>query len=87
MYVAMVATPVLGVLMHWWKGRAIAFFGLFSLPSPFAPATALAKLLEEAHEVSAHVLMALVALHAAAALFHHYVLKDGVLGRMSPRRV
>jgi cytochrome b561 len=27
----------------------------------------------------------LAGLHAAAALFHHYVLRDGVLRRMLPR--
>ena len=34
------------------------------------------------HEISVNVLLILVGVHAAAALFHHYVLKDGLIDRM-----
>ena len=36
------------------------------------------------HGLAANLLLGLVGLHAAAALFHHYILRDGVLGRMLP---
>lgn len=36
----------------------------------------------EVHEVLFNALMALVALHVAAAFYHQYVLKDGLIGRM-----
>lgn len=36
----------------------------------------------EVHEVLFNALMALVALHVAAALYHQYVLKDGLIRRM-----
>ncbi len=36
------------------------------------------------HELLANTLLCLAFLHAAAALFHQYVLKDGVLSRMIP---
>lgn len=36
----------------------------------------------EAHEVAANLILILAGLHAAAALFHQYVLKDGLLVRM-----
>jgi superoxide oxidase len=38
----------------------------------------------ELHEFGAKALLALVGLHAGAALFHRMVLRDGVLQRMSP---
>jgi len=38
----------------------------------------------ELHEFGAKALLALVGLHAGAALFHRLVLRDGVLQRMSP---
>jgi cytochrome b561 len=41
-------------------------------------------LLGELHEFGAKALLALVGLHAGAALFHRMVLRDGVLQRMSP---
>jgi cytochrome b561 len=47
-----------------------------------APAEAALKLI---HAYGAYVLIALVLLHAGAALRHHFVLKDGTLRRMVPR--
>ena len=37
------------------------------------------------HGIGARVLLALVALHTLAALYHQFVLKDGLLGRMGWR--
>lgn len=39
----------------------------------------------EVHEFLGNAIMWLAGLHAAAALFHHLVLKDGVLASMWPR--
>jgi cytochrome b561 len=36
------------------------------------------------HGLVANIIVAVALLHAAAALFHHYVVKDGVLRRMWP---
>ncbi len=36
----------------------------------------------EPHELLANILIAMAGLHALAALFHHYVMKDGTLRRM-----
>ncbi|MBI1417822.1 MAG: cytochrome b [Limimaricola sp.] len=36
----------------------------------------------DVHVVAMNVLMTLITLHAGAALFHHYVLRDGLLMRM-----
>ena len=44
------------------------------------------SLFVEAHAIGAKALMALIGLHAGAALFHRLVLRDGVLQRMLPRR-
>lgn len=59
---------------------------LFGLVVPALPggSRALGHLLHGIHEWTAHVVVALAAGHAGAALFHHYVLRDGVLVRMAP---
>jgi cytochrome b561 len=44
----------------------------------------LAGQLEEVHETLGTVGYWLVGAHVAAALFHHYVLRDGVMRRMLP---
>jgi cytochrome b561 len=36
----------------------------------------------EAHEILAFVMIALLVLHIAAALRHHFILKDGIMARM-----
>lgn len=45
---------------------------------------ALAEIIAEMHEYGAFTILGLFALHVAAALKHHFVNKDGVLGRMIP---
>ncbi|MCA0406852.1 MAG: cytochrome b/b6 domain-containing protein [Proteobacteria bacterium] len=85
LYLLLLLLPVVGLLAAWIKGRTVGLFGL-PLPSPFAVNRDLAHTLEEAHEVLGHAMMALAGLHAAAAIYHHKVLKDGVLARMLPSR-
>jgi cytochrome b561 len=48
-----------------------------------APVGAVLKII---HACGAYALIALVALHAAAALRHHFIARDDVLTRMLPRR-
>jgi cytochrome b561 len=43
-------------------------------------------LAHEAHEVFAKLLLLIIALHAAAALYHQFILKDSLLSRMSLRK-
>ena len=43
-------------------------------------------LAHEAHEIFAKLLLLTIALHAAAALYHQFILKDGLLSRMSLRK-
>jgi cytochrome b561 len=50
------------------------------------PDKMLAKQAMAAHELVAYLLLALVALHAVAALFHHFVRRDNVLNAMLPGR-
>ena len=84
LYVAMVAVPLIGLLGLWASGQGLSLFGLVPLPSPMAANRGLAKFLEGAHELAANALVALALLHAAAAIFHQYILRDHLLERMTP---
>lgn len=86
LYALMILLPVSGVILSQANGRGVEFWGLFALPTLIQPDKELAKTMEEAHEVMANLILALVFLHAAAALFHQHVLKDGLMERMTPRR-
>jgi cytochrome b561 len=57
---------------------------IWQVPALLAPDAAIRSLFQEAHALGAKALLALIGLHAGAALFHGLVLRDGVLQRMLP---
>ncbi|APW38160.1 cytochrome B [Rhodoferax koreense] len=81
LYAFMVATPVLGWLVLSAKGVSIPFFGL-QLPALIGADKATASGIKEIHETLATIGYFLIGGHAAAALFHHYVVRDNTLLRM-----
>lgn len=83
LYVFMLAMPIAGWLILSSEGETIPFFGL-ELPALIAPDKALAEQIEELHETVGEIGYYLIGLHALAALFHHYVVKDNTLRRMLP---
>jgi cytochrome b561 len=85
LYVFMIGMPLLGWLTLSAEGKPIPFFGL-ELPALIDESKDVAKSIKEIHETGATVGYFLVGLHAAAALFHHYVLRDNTLRRMLPSR-
>ena len=82
LYALLIAVACLGVTFRWAQHEPLALFGLFSIPSPVEIAKARANGIGDWHENLANLIFYLAGLHAAAALFHHYVLKDNVLRRM-----
>lgn len=86
LYLLMFAIPMTGWLMSDSAGRPTSFFGLFTLPTLIAKNEPLHDTLEEGHEILAFVMIGLVSLHVAAALWHHHVRRDTVLTRMLPVR-
>jgi len=85
LYALIVAVPVVGYLQSDARGRGIPFFGL-PMPEWLPADRALAHTLEDLHSTLAWVLVGVVAVHAAAALWHHYVLRDATLRRMLSSR-
>lgn len=83
LYLLLVLQPATGLLQSVLRGKAFSLFGL-SFPVVMERDRALVKLFHGAHEFGAWALLALIGLHAAAALFHHFVLRDGVLRAMLP---
>jgi len=81
LYALMIALPLLGWMTLSAKGTAVPFFG-FELPALVGESRAQAKWLKEIHETLATAGYALIGLHAAAALFHHYVKRDNTLRLM-----
>lgn len=73
--------PVSGIVASVFHGRAIGVFGLFTIPAQTEVAW-LASLAGGIHSVTGIGLAALVIVHLAAALQHHFVDRDTTLTRM-----
>lgn len=85
LYVLMIGMPLAGWLLLSADGKPIPFFGL-QLPPLVNASKSFAALIKEIHETGGTVGYFVIAFHAAAALFHHYVVGDNTLGRMLPNR-
>lgn len=83
LYALMILLPLAGWLMLSAFGKPIPFYG-FTLPSLMAENKALAKEIKELHEAFGEFGYYLIAFHAVAGLFHHYVQKDNTLVRILP---
>jgi cytochrome b561 len=84
LYTLLICAPVagyIGISLF----PALDIFGLFSLPGVVAPDKEAAKAAFAVHKLLVVLLVLLIAVHVAAALFHYFVRKDNVLGRMIPR--
>lgn len=84
LYGLMLAMPLLGWALVSAEGHQLTALG-FHLPPLMAENKAWAERLEDVHESSGKAGYALLAVHALAALFHHYVLRDNTLARMLPK--
>jgi cytochrome b561 len=86
LYALMVVIPLTGWLMSSAKGFQTVWFGVLPLPDLLAKDKALGDQLAQLHWALNVGLLLLIAGHAAAALWHHVVLKDDTLRRMLPTR-
>jgi cytochrome b561 len=84
LYALTLATALLGWLLGGVSDPPIEpqAFGLVPVPPPRSTGREAEDFLEEAHELTAYALVGLAGVHAAAALYHHFVLRDSVLRRM-----
>jgi len=85
LYALMLGMPVVGWLVLSGEGKPIPLYGI-DLPALMAENESLAETLEEAHKLAGNTGYFLIGLHAVAALFHHYALRDNTLTRMLPGR-
>lgn len=84
-YVVLLIMPVTGWLASSAAGRDFLYYGLFNWPLlPIGGGRETAGLMMEIHRAVVKSLYILIALHLAGALKHHFINRDGVLGRMLP---
>lgn len=85
LYVLILALPLSGWLFNSAANFPLEWFGLVHVPSlTHGLDPALKALALRAHVVLFWILVGVVAVHVAAALWHHFVQRDDVLLRMLP---
>ena len=85
LYAFMIAMPLIGWLLLSASGKPVPFFGL-ELPALIGKSKDLESQIKEIHEFLGTAGYYLIGLHAAAALYHHYIKTDNTLTRMLPDR-
>ncbi len=82
MYAGLFVLFVSGYIITTADGSDIHLFQFIHLPAYGEWSSEQADLFGEIHQWGAYGFMALAAVHGAAALFHHFVVKDATLMRM-----
>ena len=82
LYAMLAAMVCVGILLAWTGGDSL--FNALPAPALSADAKDLVHQLTALHDDVGWAILALAGLHTLAVLYHHYVLRDAVLGRMLP---
>jgi len=82
LYLLIFILPLSGWLYSSASGYPVVYLGLVQLPDLVGRDKVLAGVLHEVHELLATGLLVLVGVHVLAAFKHHFLDRDGLLGRM-----
>jgi cytochrome b561 len=85
LYLLIVVMPVAGMIAASGETAPLELYGILRLQLPVLPET-LIEFSEEAHEVLGIILLVVIAVHVAAALYHFAIKGDAVMQRMLPSR-
>ncbi len=83
LYGLLLITPIIGIITFVFHGRVFDF-GIFQIDPGVKKDRAIFHPTEDIHGYLAYAIFGLAALHALAALWHQFRLRDGVLARMWP---
>ncbi|MFC0322559.1 cytochrome b [Gallibacterium melopsittaci] len=85
LYLLFILIPIFGSLTVLNKGVDVTFFG-YPMLTGFTANSETAHFIKEIHEALTNIALAFISLHAIAALYHHYIVKDNTLLRMIPNK-
>lgn len=83
LYVAVFVQLISGGMTVATGGKALPFFGLFSIPLPVAEDHDNHEFWEEIHEFAWKIVAALIIVHVLGALYNHFIAKNDVVRRMT----
>ncbi|MBS0320380.1 MAG: cytochrome b [Proteobacteria bacterium] len=85
LYVLLFAVPLTAITGAWLEGHDLTLLAGIVIPPPIASAHDLGATIAEIHGWLGDTILWLAGAHAAAALLHHFVLKDATLRSMLVR--
>ena len=83
LYALLIAIPATAVLGTWLEGLPVTLHG-FDIAPQIAQAHGLGQLIIEIHTTLGSAILWVAGVHAAAALFHRFYLRDEVFQSMAP---
>ena len=86
LYGLLIATPIAAIVGAWLEGHPLTVWGFGNIGPMLAPVHDLGLSLADLHATLGNIILWVAGLHAGAALFHHFFLRDGVLVSMLPGR-
>lgn len=87
LYVLLFALPITAICGAWLEGHPLTLLGGIRIGPLLGESHDLGRSIATLHTWLGDAIMWIAGLHAAAALFHHFVLRDRVLRSMLPGRV
>ena len=85
LYLLLLALPLTAIAGAWLEGHPLTLMGDVLVAPMFAKAHAPGSVFAEVHGLLGDIILWLAGVHALAALYHHFMLKDGVMRSMLPR--
>jgi cytochrome b561 len=84
LYALLIALPLTAIVGAWLEGHPLTLLGVGNFGPMLAEAREVGQAVSYIHTILGNVIIWAAGLHAVAALFHHFVLRDSVLSSMLP---
>lgn len=82
LYALLIVLPLLGWINASARGWDVRLFGVVKLPALASSGAPWGREMGDVHQIVAWVLLGVAGLHVAGALYHQFILRDGLLRRM-----
>ena len=84
LYGMLIAIPATAIIGLWLGGHPVTVYGIGHIGPYVAESRQLGRQVMRFHYLLANAIVLVAGFHSAAALFHHFFMKDGVLMAMLP---
>lgn len=85
LYILLFALPITAITGAWMEGHPLTLLGGLRFAPPVSESHAIGAEIAVIHTWLGDTILWVAGVHALAGLYHHFVLKDGVLRSMLPR--